>query len=81
MKKILTVASAALLLAACSEKPGYTITGKVNNAELNGKYVYLYEYGSNDAAPIDSALVENGAFTLKGTQNTRQWRSASHQRD
>ena len=70
MKKILTVASAALLLAACSEKPGYTITGKVNNAELNGKYVYLYEYGSNDAAPIDSALVENGAFTLKGTQNT-----------
>lgn len=75
MKKILTVASAALLLAACSEKPGYTITGKVNNAELNGKYVYLYEYGSNDAAPIDSALVKNGAFTLKGTQNTTSLRT------
>lgn len=75
MKKILTVASAALLLAACSEKPGYTITGKVNNAELNGKYVYLYEYGSNDAAPIDSALVENGAFTLKGIQNTTSLRT------
>lgn len=75
MKKILTVASAALLLAACSEKPGYTITGKVNNAELNGKYVYLYEYGSNDATPIDSALVENGAFTLKGTQNTTSLRT------
>ncbi|MDY3069072.1 MAG: TlpA disulfide reductase family protein [Parabacteroides sp.] len=75
MKKILTVASAALLLAACTEKPGYTITGKVNNAELNGKYVYLYEYGSNDAAPIDSALVENGAFTLKGTQNTTSLRT------
>lgn len=75
MKKILTVASAALLLAACSEKPGYTITGKVNNAELNGKYVYLYEYGSNDAAPIDSALVENGAFRLKGTQNTTSLRT------
>lgn len=75
MKKILTVACAALLLAACSEKPGYTITGKVNNAELNGKYVYLYEYGSNDAAPIDSALVENGAFTLKGTQNTTSLRT------
>lgn len=75
MKKILTVASAAILLAACSEKPGYTITGKVNNAELNGKYVYLYEYGSNDAAPIDSALVENGAFTLKGTQNTTSLRT------
>lgn len=75
MKKILTVASAALLLAACTEKPGYTITGKVNNAELNGKYVYLYEYGNNNAAPIDSALVENGAFTLKGTQNTTSLRT------
>lgn len=75
MKKILTVASAALLLAACTEKPGYTITGKVNNAELNGKYVYLYEYGNSDAAPIDSALVENGAFKLKGTQNSTSLRT------
>ena len=69
MKKILTFAAAAVLLAACSEKPGYTITGKVNgNAELNGQYVYLYTYGKTDAAPLDSALVENGVFTLKGTQ-------------
>lgn len=70
MKKILTVAAAACLLAACSEKPGYTIHGVVNNnADLNGKYVYLYTYGTTDAAPLDSALVENGTFILKGTQN------------
>ena len=36
------------------------ITGTVSNSDLNGKYVYLYEYGVKDAAPLDSALVQNG---------------------
>ena len=69
MKKYLPIAASVLLLAACSEKPGYEITGTVSNNDLNGKYVYLYEYGVKDAAPLDSALVQNGAFALKGTQN------------
>ena len=51
MKKYLTLAASALLLAACSEKPGYEINGTVANTDLNGKYVYLYEYGVQDAAP------------------------------
>lgn len=70
MKKYLSLAASALLLTACGEKPGYEITGTVANADLNGKYVYMYEFGANDAAPLDSALVQNGAFTFKGTQNT-----------
>lgn len=68
MKKYFPVAASVLLLAACSEKPGYEIAGTVSNADLNGKYVYLYAYGVKDAAPLDSALVQNGAFSLKGTQ-------------
>ena len=36
MKKYLTLAAAALLLVACSEKPGYEISGTVANADLNG---------------------------------------------
>ena len=68
MKKYLILAASALLLAACSEKPGYEINGTVANTDLNGKYVYLYEYGVQDAAPMDSALVQNGTFTFKGTQ-------------
>lgn len=68
MKKYLPLA-AILLLAACSEKPGYEITGTVSNADLNGKYVYLYEYGKPDVLPFDSALVENKAFKFKGTQD------------
>lgn len=75
MKKYLPIAASVLLLAACSEKPGYEIAGTVSNADLNGKYVYLYEYGAKDAAPLDSALVENGAFALKGTQNTPSLRT------
>ena len=43
MKKYLTLAASALLLAACSEKPGYEITGTVATTYLNGKYFYLYE--------------------------------------
>ena len=69
MKKYLPIAASVLLLAACSEKPGYEITGTVSNSDLNGKYVYLYEYGVKDASPLDSALVQNGSFALKGTQN------------
>ena len=69
MKKYLPIAASILLLAACSEKPGYEITGTVSNSDLNGKYVYLYEYGVKEAVPQDSALVQNGIFTLKGTQN------------
>ena len=69
MKKYLSFAASLLLLAACSEKPGYKITGTVSNADLNGKYVYLYEYGKPDVMPFDSALVTNQAFTFKGSQN------------
>ena len=35
MKKYLTLAASALLLAACSEKPGYEINGTVANTDLN----------------------------------------------
>lgn len=68
MKKYLPIAASVLLLAACSEKPGYEITGTVSNSDLNGKYVYLYEYGVKSCT-LDSALVQNGSFALKGTQN------------
>lgn len=69
MKKYLCLVASAVLLAACSEKPGYKITGTVSNADLNGNYVYLYEYAPEAATPLDSALVENGTFTFLGTQN------------
>ena len=65
----------ACALAACSEKPGYTITGSVNNPSLDGQYVYLYPYGERDAAPLDSALVSGGTFTFKGSQDSAALRT------
>lgn len=70
MKKYLYLLASPIFLVACSEKPGYEITGTVSDADLNGKYVYLYQYGPDDAAPMDSALVQNGTFTFKGAQDT-----------
>ena len=57
MKKMLVLATSAMMLVACSEKPGYEITGTVNNPALEGKFVYLYPYGDAEAAPLDSAEV------------------------
>lgn len=74
MKQCFSILAAGLFLAACSEKPGYEITGTVSNAEANGKYIYLYDApfrGSNTPA-VDSALVTNQSFTFKGVADTAQ---------
>lgn len=73
MKKFFGLALSALLLVACSEQPGYQISGTVLNEGLNGEYVYLYTYGA-DAVALDSALVENGTFSFKGVQDEPEMR-------
>ena len=68
MKQLVMISAAALLLAACSEKPGYQISGKVNNPALEGKNVYLCAV--EEGTPVlDSALVQNGSFMFKGVQD------------
>ena len=61
MKKILTLAAAAALLASCGNKNGYVIEGTIEG--LNGM-VYLLD---EERTPVDSATVENGTFRLTGT--------------
>jgi thiol-disulfide isomerase/thioredoxin len=70
MKKVVFMALCAFLLIACGEQPGYVITGTTDNAGLNGETVYLYEYGVKDGEALNSAVVENGKFTIKGEQAT-----------
>ncbi len=67
MKKYLSLA-ASLLMVACSQKPGFEIQGTVADSQADGKQVYLVKYG--EEAPIDSAVVTNGAFTFQGEQAT-----------
>lgn len=69
MKQLAMMSAAALALVACSEKPGYQINGTVGNAALDGNYVYLYSM-DEEAQALDSAKVENGTFTFKGTQDS-----------
>lgn len=70
MKKSFCLVAAAALLAACnSGKPEYKISGTVGNPSLDGQYVYLYQYGIPNGAPLDSAVVRNGKFVMEGVQN------------
>ena len=69
MKKYLPIAASVLLLAACSEKPGYEITGTVSNSDLNGKYVYLYEYGVKRCCTIGQRLSTKRSFCFERPQN------------
>lgn len=70
MKKVLVLATSAVMLVACGGNSGYEISGTVNNPALEGKCVYLYPYGDAEAAPLDSAVVTNGSFVLKGVQDS-----------
>lgn len=76
MKKLLCFALLAFLFSACGE-PGYKITGAVSDADLNGKYIYMYEFGVRNAFPLDSALVKNNKFTFKGEQTLAAIRTLS----
>lgn len=66
MKKVLAFALAAMALAACQPN-SYTINGTFQNEDMEGKYVYLFPMGAE--SPVDSALVENGKFQMKGSQD------------
>lgn len=70
MKYFFLLAASAALLAGCSTKPGYTIQGTVANPALDGNYVYLCDLNGRNNSPLDSALVQNGSFTLEGVQSS-----------
>ncbi len=63
-------------LASCGNKNQFTINGTVDYPELEGKTVYVLNFSDEKAAanpcsdetgPVDSAVITNGKFTLKGT--------------
>jgi Thiol-disulfide isomerase and thioredoxins len=65
MKKLLLIAIAAILLAACVNKNAYTVTGTIEGG-ANGDMVYLQQ--SQISAAFDSVKIENGKFVFKGVQ-------------
>jgi len=69
MKKMAFLLVCSWLFVACNEQPGYVISGTVDRADLNGKYVYLYNVGEIETTLLDMVVVENGAFNFKGQQD------------
>lgn len=68
MKKFILFLGAFLLLfAACKPKSQnvYTINGQLDNAQLDGKMVYLFD--AFNMSVIDSALIEKGTFVFSDT--------------
>lgn len=70
MKKIaLFLCSALLVLAACNKHQNeYTLNGRLDDANFEGKTVYLYELFGGTV--LDSAVIINGSFTFKDTVGT-----------
>lgn len=72
MKHILMLSFIALLFAACgSDKPGFTVTGKLDGEVADGTSVYLKKSGDrNQAVDVDTTEVLNGAFQFSGSQES-----------
>lgn len=70
MKKLTYLLAAATIFAACNnENKGYTVTGTVEGA-TDGDMVYLQAAEGRQLVKLDSAIIRNGVFTLKGTQDS-----------
>ncbi|WP_294480385.1 redoxin domain-containing protein [uncultured Bacteroides sp.] len=73
MKKLtyLVIATAALGMVACTggNKAGYVVTGTVEGAN-DGDTVYLQEATGRNLTKLDTAVIANGTFTFKGTQDS-----------
>lgn len=67
MNKFITLGMAALL-AACqpTQKEQYSIDGMLTGNNIETGMAYLQKYQNGEYVRLDSAVVENGAFTLKG---------------
>lgn len=66
MNKIFLTITGVLLLSSFKLQEGYTLTGTIRgNAE--GMKVYLQSDGFTESKTLDSAVITNGKFVLKGS--------------
>lgn len=68
MKKFTYLLAVAAVFTACnSGNNGYTVTGTVEGA-ADGDTVYLETVEGRQFVKLDSAVIKDGTFTFKGTQ-------------
>lgn len=66
MKKFLFLSAIAVLFAACQSKTGYTISGTVTDPMYEGQKVLLVESTDDAMVPVDSTVITDGKFKIKG---------------
>lgn len=64
MKKIALIVLAVIAMAACSTQPEYVLTGNITDGDST--IIVLQKRVSGETVIIDSAMVKNGKFTIKG---------------
>ncbi len=72
MKKLFYLATAFTMLgmvACTSDKPGYVITGTAEGAS-DGDTIILQEVSGRQRINIDTAVIANGIYTFKGSQDS-----------
>ncbi|WP_300901612.1 TlpA disulfide reductase family protein [uncultured Bacteroides sp.] len=69
MKKFTYLLAVAAMMTACSGNKGYVVTGTVEGG-ADGETVYLQKREKRNMVKLDSAVITNGTFTFKGTQDT-----------
>ncbi len=80
MKKItyLVVAATAIGMVACTpNKPGYVVTGTAEGAS-DGDTILLQEVSGRQLVDLDTAVIANGTFAFKGTQDSTANRYLSY---
>ena len=63
--KLFLALAVAVLLGACASKTEFTITGHAADFE-DGRKAYLVTFIDDEPVILDSAIVENHSFTIKG---------------
>ncbi|MDO4771298.1 redoxin domain-containing protein [Porphyromonas sp.] len=69
---VMALMSVIFISAGCAgnaKKPGYTISGTIEGA-ANGDSVYLEIIKNAESKVLGTAVIQDGAFTLEGTQDS-----------
>ncbi|MDR1744114.1 MAG: AhpC/TSA family protein [Dysgonamonadaceae bacterium] len=70
MKKIFLLFAAVAVLFSCQKKNEYTINGTVVDPDYEGDTIYVQKIGENEFVTVDTVVIKNGSFTLKGTADS-----------
>lgn len=74
MKKVASLFILAVLLVACNNINAYNIEGKVEDGNWDGRQVTLLRVSNqSDMQSLDSAVIKDGEFALKGKVDTACW--------